>query len=292
MERKTQIVSSPLIAKTRVDRISEGIEKELTALETEIEKLPESKLYIRYRGSLILFTERCKDKKMYGITRNRDLVHMLARREYLQLHVDLLEQILYEGWTKNTKKIVAKIYPQIESLLKKYEDAGLDIEQITMTPNQRIWNSDRHSQKENRREELIYPTKGKVYMRTQSERFIGDLLEMLHIPYRYETRVTINNRTYHPDFIIMLPDGRLVILEHVGRMDLREYDEDLIVRLQAYDSIGLMIGRTVFMTFNHDVREESRVKEVLFQILTSNPPWNKTLISVARRAGCRVEQPA
>ena len=90
----------------------------------------------------------------------------------------------------------------------------------------------------------------------------------------------------------MLPDGRLVILEHVGRMDLREYDEDLIVRLQAYDSIGLMIGRNVFMTFNHDIREEARVKEVLFQMLTCNPPWNKILISVARRAGCRIEQPS
>ena len=292
MGSKSTIISSPLIAKTHVDRINERMEKELVTLKTEIETLPKSKLYIRYRGSLVLFTERCKDKKLYGITRNRDLVHTLARREYLQLHVELLEQILYEGWTKDTKKIVERLYPQIESLLKKYEDAGLDVEQITMTPNQRIWNSDSNSQKENRRDELIYPTKGNVYMRTQSERFIGDLLEMLHIPYRYETRVTINNRSYHPDFIIMLPDGRLVILEHVGRMDLREYDEDLIIRLQAYDSIGLMVGRNVFMTFNHDIREEARVKEVLFQMLTCNPPWNKILISVARRAGCRIEQPS
>ena len=292
MGSKSTIISLPLIAKTHVERINERMEKELVTLKTEIKTLPKSKLYIRYRGSLVLFTERCKDKKLYGITRNRDLVHALARREYLQLHMELLEQILYEGWTKNTKKIVERLYPQIESLLKKYEDAGLDIERITMTPNQRIWNSDRHSQKENRREELIYPTKGKVYMRTQSERYIGDLLETLHIPYRYETRVTINNRSYHPDFIIMLPDGRLVILEHVGRMDLREYDEDLIVRLQAYDSIGLMVGRNVFMTFNHDIREEARVKEVLFQMLTCNPPWNKILISVARRAGCQIETPA
>ena len=219
------------------------------------------------------------------------MVYQLARRHYLQLHMQLLEQILEEGWTSETEKFFTILYPQIEALLKKYEDAGLEIERIIMTPNQRIWNSDRHSQKENRRDELIYPTRGNVYMRSQSERFIGNLLEMLHIPYRYETCITINNRSYHPDFIIMLPDGRLVILEHVGRMDLKVYNEDLVVRLQAYDSVGIMLGRNVFMSFNHDVREEARVKEVLFQMLASNPPWNKLLISVARRAGCRIGKP-
>ena len=289
--RKSTLVLTSIIAKSQVDRINKRISSELYELRGEYKSLPEGKLYIRYRGDLVLFTERRKGK-LFGITRNRDLVHMLARREYLQLQMAFIDEILEEGWTPRTEKIIARLYSQIETLLKKYEDAGLDIDQITMTPNQRIWNSDRHSQKENRREELIYPTRGGVYMRTQSERFIGDLLERLHIPYRYETRVTINNRAYHPDFIIMLPDGRLVILEHVGRMDLREYDEDLITRLQAYDSIGLMIGRNVFMTFHHDIREETRVKEVLFQVLTASPQWNKTLVSVARKAGCQIEQPA
>ena len=289
--RKSTLVLTPVIAKSQIDRINKRISSELYELRDEHKSLPEGKLYIRYRGDLVLFTERCKGK-LFGITRNRDLVHKLARREYLQLQMAFIDEILEEGWTPRTEKVIARLYPQIETLLKKYEDAGLDIDQITMTPNQRIWNSDRHSQKENRREELIYPTRGGVYMRTQSERFIGDLLERLHIPYRYETRVTINNRAYHPDFIIMLPDGRLVILEHVGRMDLREYDEDLITRLQAYDSIGLMIGRNVFMTFHHDIWEETRVKEVLFQVLTASPPWNKTLVSVARKAGCQIEQPA
>jgi len=289
--KRSTVITRPILAMNQVGRINKGLQEESHRLRKEISTLPKGKLFIRYRNNHIQFNKRVKEKDK-GITNFPETVHQLARRQYLQLHMQLLNQILEEGWTTETERMISAIYPQIESLLKKYEDAGLDIEQITMTPNQRIWNSDRHSQKENRREELIYPTRGNVYMRTQSERFIGNLLEMLHVPYRYETRITISNRSYHPDFMIMLPDGRLVILEHVGRMDLREYDEDLIIRLQAYDSIGLMIGRTVFMTFNHDVREEARVKEVVFQMLTSNPPWNKTLISVARRAGCRVAQSA
>ena len=291
MGEKSKVLLTPVLAKTKIDRINANLYGELSEMKKELSSLPKGKLSIRVRNGHVQFNHRL-DGTVKGITSFPETVHQLASKQYLELRAILLEQILEEGWTSETVRIISRLYPQIETLLKKYEDAGLDIERITMTPNQRIWNSDRHSQKENRREELIYPTRGGVYMRTQSERFIGDLLERLHIPYRYETRVTINNRAYHPDFIIMLPDGRLVILEHVGRMDLREYDEDLIIRLQAYDSIGLMIGRNVFMTFHHDIREEARVKEVLFQVLTASPQWNKTLVSVARKAGCQIEQPA
>ena len=204
----------------------------------------------------------------------------------MELSINLFEQILEDGWTRETERIIEKVYPKIEALLKKFDDAGLDIGTIVMTPNQRIWNSDRHSQKNSRREDLIYPTKGGIYMRSKSEQKIGDLLELLHIPYRYETELVINNRAYHPDFIIMLPNGRLVILEHVGRMDSREYDEDLVTRLQAYNIIGLMIGRDIFFTFESDTREDSRVKEALFQILTANPNQNTIMSSLARKAGC------
>lgn len=289
MADKTTIVLVPALAEVQVGRISKGLNKELFRIKEEVSSLPKGKLYIRNRNNRIQFNHRL-DGKVIGITNFPEKVYELARSQYLQLHMQLLEQLLEEGWTTETKRIISTISPQIEELLNRYESAGLDIERITMTVNQRIWNSERHSQKENRKQDLIYPTRGGIYMRTMSERSIGNLLEELHIPYRYETRITINNRSYHPDFTIMLPDGRLVILEHVGRMDLKEYNEDLIYRLQAYNSIGLMIGRHVFMTFSFDVREEARVKEVLFQMLTADPPWNKYLVRVARSAGCKVKE--
>ena len=287
VEKDNTIIHTAILAKTQTNRISNRLGSELDVLRKEMNSISDGKLYIRYRGELVIFNER-RNGKMHGITRNRDLVYALARRQYLKLSVELFEQILEEGWTTEVERIIERLYPPIEALLKKYEEAGLDIDMIIMTPNQRIWNSDRHSQKNTRREELIYPTKGGIYMRSKSERMIGDLLELLHIPYRYETELVINNRAYHPDFIIMLPDDRLVILEHVGRMDLREYDADLITRLQAFDRIGLLIARDVFFSFEHDTKEDLLVKEVLFQILTSNPSRNKIIDSLARSAGCQL----
>ena len=126
-------------------------------------------------------------------------------------------------------------------------------------------------------------------MRTKSEQTLGNLLERLHIPYRYETTVRINGIDYHPDFLIMLPNGRLIIIEHTGRMDLDEYNDSLIARLKAYDSIGLLIGRDIFFSFERDTRDEAIAKEVLFQTLVSTPSDNTFLRKVAIRAGCRFD---
>ena len=179
---------------------------------------------------------------------------------------------------------------KLDALFTRLERGGLDIDRITMTPNQYIWNSDRESQKPTRREELIYPTIGRVYMRTKSEQMLGNLLERLHIPYRYETTVRINGINYHPDFIIMLPNDRLIIIEHTGRMDLEDYDDSLVARLQAYNSIGLLIGRDVFFTFENDTRDEAIAKEILFQTFTSTPSENIYLRNVAIHAGCCFQQ--
>lgn len=278
---------TPAVLMTRVKRLNNRMSQELKQARNEISELPEGKLAVRKRDNHVQFLSRT-GRQQTGITRCPEIVYKLARKQFLELHTGLLEQLLEQGWTDESQRIIAETVRQINVLLGKYDDAGLEIALIIMTPNQRIWNSNRHSQKENRREELIYPTKGRVYMRSKSERFIGNLLEDLYIPYRYETRLEIHNRSYHPDFVIMLPDGRLVILEHVGRMDLRTYVEDLLVRLQAYDSIGLVVGRDVFMTNEHDTRDEGAVGEILYQMLTSYPAWNRTMKSAAVRAGCKV----
>jgi len=158
-----------------------------------------------------------------------------------------------------------------------------------MTTNQLIWNSDCNSKSNHYREDLIYPTAGRVYMRSKSEQALGNLLEQLHIPYRYEAVIIINGIAYHPDFIIMLPSGRLIIIEHTGRLDLKKYNEDLLYRLQAYNDASLLIGRDVFFTFERDTRDNAILKEVLFQILTSVPSDNMFLRKVAVRAGCHLD---
>ncbi len=282
----TRVILTPILARAEISRTKKQLETERVELKKEYDSLQKGSLYIRYRNSHRQFIKRMEGR-LYGITNDLDTVYDLARKQFLQLGIELLEIMLAHKWEEGIDYVLSEIIEEIDALLMKYEDAGLDIDLITMTPDQRIWNSDRHSKSNYRREELKYPTKkGRVFMRSKSEQAIGNLLEMLHVAYRYEPEITINNITYHPDFVIMLPNGRLIILEHIGRMDLKDYRERLIQRLQAYDSIGLLIGRNVFMSFEHDTRDEVLIKEVLFQMMTSDPVQNHILQRAAARAGC------
>ena len=283
---KARIVLTPILARAESSRIKKQLETERLELRKEYDSIQKGSLYIRYRNSHRQFIKRMEGR-LYGITNELDTVYGLARKQFLQLGIELLEIMLENKWEEGIDYALSEVVEEIDALLTKYENAGLDIDLISMTPNQRIWNSDRHSKSNYRREELKYPTKkGRVFMRSKSEQAIGNLLEMLHVAYRYEPEITINSIAYHPDFVIMLPNGRLIILEHVGRMDLKDYRERLIQRLQAYDSIGLLIGRNVFMSFEHDTRDEVLIKEVLFQMMTSDPTQNHVLQRAAVKAGC------
>ena len=277
---------SPMLANTKVCRVQKQLEQELAVLKTELTSLPKGTLYITKSRKWPVFYRRLNGKTQ-GISKNKTLIYQLARRQYITLLICFIEDLLEDICCDFSAPSLARHLSNSDALLNKFEKGNLDIDRITMTPNQYIWNSDRESKKPTRREELIYPTTGRVYMRTKSEQMLGNLLEKLHIPYRYESPLRINGITYHPDFMIMLPNDRLIIIEHVGRLDLREYDESLVDRLQVYDKINLFIGRDVFFSFENDTRDDALAKEVLFQAFVSTPSDNHFLQNIAIQAGCR-----
>ena len=162
-----------------------------------------------------------KDGVTRGISRDKNLVYKLARRQFIDFNMRLIKEYLDDPFDEYFSGVINTFLAEFKTMISKFEMAGLDIDRITMTPNQYIWNSDRESKKPTFREDLVYPTIGRIYMRTKSEQALGNLLERLHIPYRYETPLNINGITYHPDFIIMLPSGRLIIIEHTGEYTRR-----------------------------------------------------------------------
>ena len=288
MKEKQHVLLSTALCEAEVDSVNKCLNQYLISIVREIKTLPSGQLYIRYRNSTPNFCSYV-NRKVNGITRKPELIHQIARRRFLLMQIPLIKHILQNGWTPSAKTIVKKTSVEIDELLSKYEQAGLDIDQIVMTPNQRIWNSNRQSQKQDRSEDLIYPTNNRIYMRSKSEQAIGNLLEALHIPYRYEPRLRINNVDYHPDFLIMLPNDKLVILEHVGRMDLTDYNKGLLARLQAYNSANLLIGRDVFLSFEYDTKDTKLIMKIIIQILRSNPQDNRFLLYAAQNAGCNVK---
>lgn len=278
-------IFTPMLMHTQANRMQQRLNQELEILQNELENLPEGSLYIFKNRKYITFYMR-RNGKRRGISKDKDLIYALARRQYITLLIRLIRDYLDDPYHEHDDFLFHSFISEFDILFRKYEQANLDIDRIVMTRNQFIWNTNRESQKETFKEDLIYPTTGRIFMRTKSEQSVGNLLERLHIPYRYETKIIIHGIAYHPDFLIMLPSGRLIIIEHAGRMDLEKYNYDLLHRLQDYADAGLLIGRDVFFTFEHDTRDDIILKEILFQALTSTPSDNKLLKKIAVQAGC------
>lgn len=236
-------------------------EKEkLSFLQTELDSMEAEKpgtLNWRKRGKTFNFWEY-SNKKQVSITRNQSRIYFLARFTYLRLRLDDSRTWDYAGWAE-----------AMENLLQSFASVGLDIMKIILTKAQYDWASYPQSQNPNRSEALKYETDNGVKVRSKSEQFIGNLLEALGIPYRYEPEVRIGNRIFHPDFVIMTTDGRKIILEHLGRMDLRDYINDNISRLAAYSSDGLVLGRDVFLSFEADVKNKEAFMPIIYQIMAA-----------------------
>ncbi|MBQ6622621.1 MAG: hypothetical protein IJH75_07270 [Mogibacterium sp.] len=108
----------------------------------------------------------------------------------------------------------------------------------------------------------IFKTLSGISVRSKSEMLIADALYALGIRFVYEPCITINGTIYHPDFAIFMPyTGRVVLWEHFGLMDSKDYQWKVIRKLQDYIMAGYLPGYDLIMTFEDKERKLSS-KEV------------------------------
>ena len=87
-------------------------------------------------------------------------------------------------------------------------------------------------------------------MRSKSEVIIAERLYANGIPYRYECPLKAGKRIIHPDFsILRLSDRKVIYHEHCGRMDNPVYVEDMVQRINDYNSEGILQGDRLFFSF-------------------------------------------
>lgn len=234
--------------------------KKTAVLERELSKLNEhckNPLRWRKKNGKVYFLERINGKQ-HGITSDMSRVYALARHDYLSHLLNDLHSDNEDVWRN-----------KLTSLLSAFESVNLDMRRILFTPRQYKWASKPQSQNRKYTEALKYKTRNGVLVRSKSEQIIGNILEEFCISYRYEPEMIIDNRVFHPDFVIMMPDGRLIILEHLGRMDLDSYVKSNIERLRAYNCEDMLIGRDVFLSFEADIQNQDRIVDLIKIIMAS-----------------------
>lgn len=219
----------------------------------ELSKLPDGYLVIR-NGC---YYHRINGKD-FGITKDKALIRKLARKQYLQMEIPILER--NEELLKKCDKEYITINPRdiIKSMSKAY--SSLPTEYFFYEKEIVV----HQSENPYKREKLIYRTNGGVYVRTKSELIIGNFLEAHGIRYWYEAKFLLGGRWIYPDFLIENPNNHTIIpLEHIGMIGDPEYDNYNKRKIKEYIDNDYLPGNNLICTYEQDIMEPGRLEVIL-----------------------------
>lgn len=100
-------------------------------------------------------------------------------------------------------------------------------------------------------EKHIHETLCGLRVRSKSEVIIINSLLNYGIPVDYERKFPYPYERgvyFRPDFTFDLPDGRVLIWEHLGMLRNLEYSEHIGRKLATYQKYGYLIGRNLILT--------------------------------------------
>ena len=83
------------------------------------------------------------------------------------------------------------------------------------------------------------------------------------IPYRYEAELFINGNRYYPDFMILLPDGSILIWEHFGMMDDIDYASRAWRKIENYRRAGYVQHTNLICTYESDIENGKVIDEII-----------------------------
>ena len=97
----------------------------------------------------------------------------------------------------------------------------------------------------------IHATVSGIMVRSKGEVIIANALWHYGIPFVYEEKFPHPSERgdwYYPDFTIHLPDGSVIIWEHLGLLNNIEYCINNAYKLHTYQSSGFVIGKNLILT--------------------------------------------
>lgn len=90
-------------------------------------------------------------------------------------------------------------------------------------------------------------------VRSKSEQILANTLFAYGIPFHYEEEFlyTVGNRgRIYSDFTIFLPDGKILIWEHLGLLNSEKYCYDNVKKLNIYQMNGFSLGDNFIITMD------------------------------------------
>ena len=247
--------------------IIEEIKKEIKELEKALETIsrfrrqePEGCLKYQNKGKKTFYyhqfmNEETKEwERRYIKRENLLLAKNLAQKHYYAILEPLLAKQL-----KALKSFLNKYHPEdTEQVYDKLSEVRKSlIIPIGLSREERIrkWHDEKYEGNTFHPENFKYETEQGELVRSKSEMIIANILyqHKEDVLYKYERPLEIRmdgkTKVIYPDFTILnVHTGRIVYLEHAGRMDDPHYANDFVKKLNAYVANDLLPGKDVMIT--------------------------------------------
>jgi len=160
---------------------------------------------------------------------------LLALEILLKIYSEDSPEIVYDKLQTERKKLINPLIVSDE----KYE---------------KIWIEEEYEVNQYRSEELKYETKRGEFVRSKSEMMIADLYYEMHIPYRYECKITFpDGIVKYPDFMLLdAKKQKIIYHEHMGLIDDEDYRNASFKKLELYQKNDIYIGKNLILTFESE----------------------------------------
>ena len=263
---------------TPLSRILHHYKKQLQILTREYDPNDTRTLVPNHRRDKTYFYEYNNgDRK--GITYDDSRIYSIAHNIYLDTFLDELRERISILELAHISLLKSAQNSEVPEILTKFHQDGLNITRIACSKWQ-ISKIGKQSQNPYKREKLIYGSEGGTMTRSKTERSICTCLEHRPIPFAYEMEILVDVtgldnvegsfyrdgrrwKIIYPDFTIFLADGSILIIEHLGRMDDKEYRKKNGEKILLLLYSGTVDTDHLLVTFEEDFQSMSAIYEFI-----------------------------
>ena len=193
-------------------------------IEGELKKAPAGRIAIQKRGDSYRWYVYKDQKRQYLPKKSKQEAEDLAYKLYLETELDDINQKLFA--LESFLKLYGARSGRAEALLEENPSIRelISPRLLALPDDLERWANEKYEKSTEHPEHLKFPTVRGELVRSKSEALISYVLVQNHIPYRYECALPLDGETFHPDFTILRPfDRKIILWEHLGLLDDIKY---------------------------------------------------------------------
>lgn len=236
-----------MISKAELIRELETLNKQITACETALKKMPSASFFISHNNNCNKWYSTKNGVTTYIPKQQKSYAEKLALSKYLKLKLS------------ESRDQRSKLQNYIKSLADSKSGAMLSDPAYTellasyykpRSEELAAWAAAQYDSNPSHPESLAYPSSSGHTLRSKSEVIIDMALSMHRLPFRYESSLIIGGRIFYPDFTVRHPEtGDTFYWEHFGMMDNTDYIDDCTSKLRFYAKNGIISSVNLITTW-------------------------------------------